>query len=82
MNRKKVWEIVGGEHFLKFDLKMKLTTLFLIVSFLNLYANDSYAQKTKISLHMENATIEQVLETFHKNYNIDYSMINNQIIIN
>tara|TARA_R110002073_G_scaffold295704_1_gene461629 strand:- start:9746 stop:10903 length:1158 start_codon:yes stop_codon:yes gene_type:complete len=27
-------------------------------------------------------TIEQVLETFHKNYNIDYSMINNQIIIN
>ena len=46
---------------IKFDLKMKLTTLFLIVSFLNLYANDSYAQKTKISLHMENATIENVL---------------------
>ena len=46
---------------IKFDLKMKLTTLFLIVSFLNLYANDSYAQKTKISLNMENATIENVL---------------------
>jgi transmembrane sensor len=27
-------------------------------------------------------TIEQVLETFHKNYNINYSKINNQIIIN
>ena len=27
-------------------------------------------------------TIEQVLETFHKNYNINYSLINNQIIIN
>lgn len=27
-------------------------------------------------------TIEQVLETFRKNYNIDYSIINNQIIIN
>ncbi|WP_142785833.1 SusC/RagA family TonB-linked outer membrane protein [Changchengzhania lutea] len=46
---------------IKFDLKMKLTTLFLIVSFLNLYANESYAQKTKITLHMENATIENVL---------------------
>jgi TonB-dependent starch-binding outer membrane protein SusC len=46
---------------LKFDLKMKLTTLFLLVSFFNLYANDSYAQKTKISLNMEDATIENVL---------------------
>jgi TonB-dependent starch-binding outer membrane protein SusC len=46
---------------LKFDLKMKITTLLLIVSFFNLYANDSYAQKTKISLHMENVTIENVL---------------------
>jgi len=27
-------------------------------------------------------TVEQVLETFHKNYGINYSMINNQIIIN
>jgi transmembrane sensor len=27
-------------------------------------------------------TIEQVLETFHKNYSINYSKINNQIIIN
>jgi len=27
-------------------------------------------------------TIEQVLETFHKNYNINYTLINNQIIIN
>ncbi|NOY47139.1 MAG: SusC/RagA family TonB-linked outer membrane protein, partial [Chlorobi bacterium] len=40
---------------------MKITTLLLIVSFFNLYANDSYAQKTKISLHMENVTIENVL---------------------
>ena len=43
---------------IKFDLKMKLTTLF---AFLNLYANDSYAQRTRISLQMENATIENVL---------------------
>tara|TARA_R110002167_G_scaffold345480_2_gene555837 strand:+ start:1398 stop:4667 length:3270 start_codon:yes stop_codon:yes gene_type:complete len=46
---------------IKFDLKMKLTTLFLMVAFLNLYANDSYAQRTRISLQMENATIENVL---------------------
>ncbi|WP_456420405.1 SusC/RagA family TonB-linked outer membrane protein [Lutibacter sp.] len=46
---------------LKFDLKMKITTLLLIASFFNLHANDSYAQKTKITLHMENETIENVL---------------------
>jgi TonB-dependent starch-binding outer membrane protein SusC len=46
---------------LKFDLKMKITTLLLIASFFNLYANDSYAQKTKITLHMENETVENVL---------------------
>tara|TARA_R110000868_G_scaffold67368_1_gene200102 strand:- start:49306 stop:52491 length:3186 start_codon:yes stop_codon:yes gene_type:complete len=32
-----------------------------MVAFLNLYANDSYAQRTRISLQMENATIENVL---------------------
>jgi hypothetical protein len=30
----------------------------------------------------DSETIEQVMETFHKNYGIDYSIINNQIIIN
>lgn len=46
--------------FLKFDLKMKLTTLFLLVTFLGVHAN-SYSQRTKISLNMDNVTINDVI---------------------
>tara|TARA_R110002096_G_scaffold80169_1_gene188020 strand:+ start:2534 stop:5845 length:3312 start_codon:yes stop_codon:yes gene_type:complete len=61
-NMKNLFKQKGFPSFqLKFDLKMKLTTLLLIVSFFNLYANDSYAQKTKITLDMEHVTIESVL---------------------
>ena len=45
--------------FPKMDLKMKLTTLFLVVSLFQVQAN-SYAQKTKLSLDLENASIGQV----------------------
>ncbi len=47
---------------IKFDLKMKLTTLFLIVSLFQLQANESYAQKTKVTLTLENVSIEKVLD--------------------
>lgn len=45
--------------FPKIDLKMKLTTLFLVVSLFQVHAN-SYAQKTKLSLDLEHASIVQV----------------------
>lgn len=44
----------------KIDLKMKLTTLILIVSLFQLQANDTYGQKTKITLDLENVSLEQV----------------------
>jgi TonB-linked SusC/RagA family outer membrane protein len=43
----------------KIPLKMKLTTLFLVVSMLQVQAN-SYSQKTKISLDLENVTINTI----------------------
>ena len=45
---------------LKFNLKMKLTTFLLIVSIFNIEAGN-YAQNTKISLNLDNVTIEKVL---------------------
>jgi TonB-linked SusC/RagA family outer membrane protein len=45
----------------KFDLKMKLTALLLVVSFFQIQANDMYGQKTKVTLDLENVTIEKVL---------------------
>lgn len=47
---------------LKFDLKMKITTLLLIVSLFQLQANESYAQKTKVTLNLEKVTLEKVFD--------------------
>tara|TARA_R110002049_G_scaffold309206_1_gene518576 strand:- start:48454 stop:51861 length:3408 start_codon:yes stop_codon:yes gene_type:complete len=47
---------------IKFDLKMKLTTLFFIVSLFQLQANDGYSQKTKISIDFQNVSLEKVLD--------------------
>ncbi|MDO6810468.1 TonB-dependent receptor [Zobellia galactanivorans] len=47
---------------LKFDLKMKLTTLLLMTTLFGLYANDSYAQKTKVTLNVKDATVRNVID--------------------
>ncbi|WKL44268.1 hypothetical protein [Flavobacterium sp. ZE23DGlu08] len=45
------------------DLKLKLTTLLLLVAMFTIRANTSYAQKTKVSLELNNTTVEKVIET-------------------
>nr|WP_299070133.1 SusC/RagA family TonB-linked outer membrane protein [uncultured Allomuricauda sp.] len=47
---------------LKFDLKMKLTTLLLITTLFGLHANDSYAQKTKVTLDIENNSVSEIID--------------------
>ena len=49
----------------KIDLKLKLTTLLLLVAIFNSRA-DSYAQKTKVSLELNNTTVEKVIETIEQ----------------
>src|SRR5690606_24648463 len=51
-----------GKPLLKFDLKMKLTTLLLFTTLLGLKANDSYAQKTKVTLDIVNATVRDIID--------------------
>ena len=48
--------------FLKFDLKMKLSALFIFVVFFTLQANTSYSQKAKISLNLDDVTISQLID--------------------
>ncbi|WP_303318690.1 SusC/RagA family TonB-linked outer membrane protein [Flavivirga abyssicola] len=58
---KKLLEKVSKQTlFFKFDLKMKLTTLFLLVALFNVQAK-SYSQKAKISLDMDNVSITDVI---------------------
>ena len=47
---------------LKLDLKMKLSFLFLFTTIFALQANSSYAQNTKVSLHLENVTVAEALD--------------------
>lgn len=49
----------------KIDLKLKLATLLLLVAIFNSRA-DSYAQKTKVSLELNNTTVEKVIETIEQ----------------
>ena len=44
----------------KFNLKMKLTVFFLIITFFQMQANSGYAQKTKISLDLKEASLTEV----------------------
>lgn len=46
---------------LKFDLKMKLSALFILISILSIQAN-TYSQGKKITLDMENSSIEKIID--------------------
>ncbi len=52
----------SGFPILKFDLKMKLTTLFIITALFTMQANDSFGQKTKITLNLNNSTVDKVID--------------------
>ena len=54
-------ELFYEERLFKFDLKMKLTTLLIIVSLFKVHAN-TYSQNKKITLNLKNVTIEQVFD--------------------
>jgi len=66
--------VCRGYFTLKIDLKMKITTLFLLVAFFQLQANNTYSQKSKISMNLKNASIESVFEEIEKrtDFNILY----------
>jgi len=44
------------------NLKMKLSILFIFITLFTLKANDSYAQRTKITLNFNNISVEQLID--------------------
>ena len=59
---------------IKVDLKMKITALLLLVALFQLSAKNAYSQKGKISMNMEDATIESIFNEIEKqtDFNILY----------
>lgn len=46
----------------KFDLKMKISALLLLTSIFVLQANESYSQRTRVTLDLNNITVEQLID--------------------
>ncbi len=67
--------------YLKFNLKMKLTTFLLIVSLFNIEASN-YAQNTKISLNLENVPIEKILNEIEMKTDFKFLFNRNDIDVN
>ena len=74
--------------FLKFDLKMKLTTLFLITTLTVMQAGVTYSQKTKMSFSANNITVAKAIEKleYTTNYRFVYNVksvdLNRTIYVN
>ena len=61
--------------FLKFDLKMKLTTLFLLTTLTVMQAGVTYSQKAKMSFNAANMTVAKVIEKIE--YTTNYRFVYN-----
>lgn len=46
----------------KFDLKMRISLLLFFVAVFAIQANDAYSQKTKISLNVEDYSVQQIID--------------------
>lgn len=68
--------------FSKFFLVMKITTFFLIISTLNVLADTSYAQSTRLSLKMNDVAVKEVLESIEQKSDFFFLYSNKLIDVN
>ena len=66
---------------IKFDLKMKLTAIFIFVTMFTIQAN-TYSQKTKITLSMENATVAHIMDEIEANTEFKFFFRSNVVDLN
>lgn len=59
----------------KYDLKMKLSTLFILATLFSMKANDSYGQRTKVTLNMNNVTVGQVIDKIENSTEFEFVYI-------
>ncbi|MEX0315142.1 MAG: STN domain-containing protein, partial [Allomuricauda sp.] len=79
---KKITKLRGTYAYeLKFGLKMKLTTLFLIVSLCYVHGS-SYSQNTKITLDLKNTSIENVLNEIESRSEFKFLFKRKEIDVN
>ncbi len=62
----------------KFDLKMKITSFLILLTLFQIHAN-TYSQNTKITLDLENVSIERVLEEIESVSDFKFFVNTNQV---
>ncbi len=46
----------------KYDLKMKLSTLFILAALFTMQANDAYGQRAKVTLNLQNVSVGELID--------------------
>ena len=64
---------------MKFGLRMKLTTLLLLTTLIGLQANDSYSQRSKITLKAENSSIAAIIDEIEVTTDFRFVYSNKQV---
>ena len=58
---------------LKFNLKMKLFTVFIFSALFSIKASDTYAQKTKMNLNLTNVTVSKLIDEIETNSHFKFT---------
>ncbi|MEO1010278.1 MAG: TonB-dependent receptor [Bacteroidota bacterium] len=51
---------------------MKLSTLFMLAAFFTMQANDTYGQRTTITLNLKNVSVGRMIDEMEKNYEFEF----------
>ena len=79
---KNLLKIMNNVSLFKFDLKMKLSALFMFTIAFALQANESYSQKTKITLELEEVTVEKVINFIENSTEYRFMYLLNDVNLN
>ncbi len=66
----------------KLSLRMKLSVLFMFTAFLTMNANNSYSQRTKITLNLENVSVARLLDEIESKTNFRFVYQTREIDLN
>ena len=62
----------SGGLLIKFSLKMKITLLFIFLTFFTLQAETSYSQRKNVTLDFKDVTVEKVLNTIEASSDFNF----------
>ena len=81
MKIQKLFGDIGSLYFFKTCRKMRIGIFLLLITILQIRAEESYSQSVSLSLAFSNATVEQVLEQIEKETEFTFLFTDNTLDI-